>query len=185
MLGFKCGKKECRQLIPHEIIPVWNPAEHSTDRRLIWLKEAHNFPTGPKGDSPFVRGHFPLNPSGHCLALRAHFTPLTPRSFSLTAHYQRQRGHRLLLPNWHVLPVHWGGHTHSNPSTKSWQVPPWEQLLGEQSSMSDKKKRGGHKGDRDGDFISIGWTIRPLIPSRIGGGCLGEPDTCSLPLLWY
>lgn len=40
------------------------------------------------------------------------------------------------LPSWHVLPVHWGGQIHLNPSTRSWQVPPWPQGFGEQSSIS-------------------------------------------------
>lgn len=39
-------------------------------------------------------------------------------------------------PSWHVLPVHWGGQIHLNPSTRSWQVPPWPQGFGEQSSIS-------------------------------------------------
>ena len=49
----------------------------------------------------------------------------------------------MFLPNWHVFPVHCGGHTHLNPLTRSWQVPPWEQLLGEQSSMSGQQEKEG------------------------------------------
>lgn len=43
---------------------------------------------------------------------------------------------KLFLPSWHVLPVHWGGQIHLNPSTRSWQVPPWPQGFGVQSSIS-------------------------------------------------
>lgn len=44
-------------------------------------------------------------------------------------------------PSWHVLPVHWGGQIHLNPSTRSWQVPPWPQGFGEQSSISVKQSK--------------------------------------------
>ena len=64
-------------------------------------------------------------------------------------------GAGVLLPSWHVLPVHWGGHTHLNPLTKSWQVPPWEQLFGEQSSMSVRQRE-----ERVGNLISVHLTIR-------------------------
>lgn len=44
-------------------------------------------------------------------------------------------------PSWHVLPVHWGGQIHLNPSTRSWQVPPWPQGFGEQSSISATRSK--------------------------------------------
>lgn len=71
-------------------------------------------------------------------------TPLASGSSSGTARIVKANlGAGTSLPNWHVLPVHWGGHTHLNPLTKSWQVPPWEQLFGEQSSMSVGQKGKG------------------------------------------
>lgn len=62
-----------------------------------------------------------------------------PRSLShlsfpaLEQHWMKREQ---FLPSWHVLPVHWGGQIHLNPSTRSWQVPPWPQGFGEQSSIS-------------------------------------------------
>lgn len=52
---------------------------------------------------------------------------------SLEQHWMKRKQ---FLPSWHVLPVHWGGQIHLNPSTRSWQVPPWPQGFGEQSSIS-------------------------------------------------
>lgn len=55
---------------------------------------------------------------------------------SLPALKQHWMKRKLFLPSWHVLPVHWGGQIHLNPSTRSWQVPPWPQGFGVQSSIS-------------------------------------------------
>lgn len=144
-------QKECRQLIPHEIIPVWSPAEHSSDRRLTWFKESHHFPTGPERARPFAFERLlPGRPAGWTLNNKLLFkydvcrpTPwATCSSASAALMIKANLGAGTCLPNWHVLPVHWGGHTHLNPLTKSRQVPPWEQLFGEQSSMSEKNGRG-------------------------------------------
>lgn len=42
------------------------------------------------------------------------------------------------LPIWQVVPSHWGGHKHSNPSSLSMQVPPPAHGLDAHSSKSDK-----------------------------------------------
>lgn len=51
------------------------------------------------------------------------------------------RREKQFSPSWHVLPVHWGGQIHLNPSTRSWQVPPWPQGFGEQSSISVRQNK--------------------------------------------
>lgn len=139
-------QKECRQLIPHEIIPDWSVAEHSSDRRLTWFKESHHFPTGPERVRPFAFERLlPGEPVGLLIINYLSMMCADPHGgphAHLPLMIKANLGAGTFLPNWHVLPVHWGGHTHLNPLTKSRQVPPWEQLFGEQSSMSEKNGRG-------------------------------------------